>query len=56
MLKPLHCHLIYYKNIEKATLEWGHTAQEINSYKVSQVKVKTYVSKMYFVILWIKSI
>lgn len=24
MLKPLHCHLIYYKNIEWARLEWGH--------------------------------
>lgn len=24
MLKPPHRHLIYYKNIEWASLEWGH--------------------------------
>lgn len=60
MLKPLHRHLIYYRNIEWARQGMGvtcfHAVQEINSYKVSQVKVKADVSKMHFVILWNKSI
>lgn len=60
MLKPLHRHLIYYKNTEWA-IGWNgvtcfHAAQEMNSHKVSQVKVKARVSKMHFVVVWNKSV